>query len=81
MTTPKASGRECITHHHACDCREAEFAAVTAERDALLARAEAAEEKLEKVRDWEARVVGVLPDMRKELHAILAPGGGEKGET
>ena len=26
MTTPKASGRECITHHHACDCREARVA-------------------------------------------------------
>ena len=26
MTTPKASGRACITHHHACDCREARVA-------------------------------------------------------
>jgi hypothetical protein len=26
MTTPKASGRECITHHHACACREARVA-------------------------------------------------------
>jgi hypothetical protein len=25
--------RPCVTHHHACDCREAEFAAVVAERD------------------------------------------------
>ena len=30
--------RECITHHYACDCREAEFAAIKRERDALRAR-------------------------------------------
>jgi hypothetical protein len=28
--------RECVTHH--CDCREAEFAAIKAERDDLLRR-------------------------------------------
>lgn len=28
--------RECITHHHACDCREAEFAQVKAENERLL---------------------------------------------
>ncbi len=58
--------KECITHHRACDCREAELAAVTAERDDLLRRreatdkwassmvdrVEAAEAKLEKVREW-----------------------------
>jgi hypothetical protein len=29
---------ECITHHHACDCREAEHADAIAERDAEIAR-------------------------------------------
>jgi hypothetical protein len=36
--------RPCVTHHHACDCREAEFAAVVAERDALQARIDASVE-------------------------------------
>jgi hypothetical protein len=30
--------RECITHFHACDCREAEFAKVKAKLDVLQAR-------------------------------------------
>ena len=37
-----AAMRECITHHHACDCRESEFAAIKAERDALRKRIEEA---------------------------------------
>lgn len=27
--------KECVTHHHACDCREAEFDKLRAERDAF----------------------------------------------
>ena len=27
--------RECIMHHHACNCREAEFAAITKDADRL----------------------------------------------
>lgn len=27
--------RPCVTHHHACDCREAEFARIKAENDDL----------------------------------------------
>lgn len=34
----------CVTHHYACDCREAEFAQLKAERDALA-------EKVRKVRE------------------------------
>ena len=33
------NARNCITHHYACDCREAKFAAIEAERDALRAAA------------------------------------------
>jgi predicted transcriptional regulator len=29
--------RECVSHHHACDCREAQFAEIKAERDSLRA--------------------------------------------
>ena len=28
--------KECTTHHHACDCREAKFAAIEAENKRLL---------------------------------------------
>ena len=35
-----------VTHHHACDCREAEFAAIRAENERL-------REALEKIRDME----------------------------
>ena len=28
--------RECTTHHYACDCREAEFAAIKAEKAELV---------------------------------------------
>jgi hypothetical protein len=92
MTTPKASGRECITHHRACDCREAELAAVTAENERL-------REALNAIREWadvnldDGCSCGSgygdrhLADPSCEWHnldtadlyAILAPGGGEKG--
>ena len=29
------SAKHCTTHHHACDCREAKFKALEAERDKL----------------------------------------------
>jgi len=32
--------RECTTHHHACDCREAKFAALEAENERLRAALE-----------------------------------------
>lgn len=35
------SSRECVTHHHACDCREAKFRAIAAQN------AEAAQAVLE----------------------------------
>ena len=31
----------CVTHHYACDCREAKFAEIEAERDRLRAACEA----------------------------------------
>ena len=34
--------RECVTHHYACDCREAEFAAIKRERDELRERIDGA---------------------------------------
>ena len=33
--------RECTTHHHACDCREAKFAALEAENERLVKRLQA----------------------------------------
>jgi len=32
---PNLDARECTTHHHACDCREAKFAALEAENERL----------------------------------------------
>ena len=31
---------ECLMHHHACNCREADYAAIKKERDELRARIE-----------------------------------------
>ena len=35
------SANHCTTHHHACDCREAKFEALEAERDKLREAAQA----------------------------------------
>lgn len=40
--------RECITHHHACDCREARFAAF----EAQLAAVTKERDELKADRDW-----------------------------
>ncbi len=32
--------RDCVTHHHACDCREAKFAAIEAENGDIKERIE-----------------------------------------
>lgn len=41
----------CTTHHLACDCREAKFAAIEAERDAMKARLAEIREAFEAYRD------------------------------
>lgn len=68
----------CTTHHHACDCREAEFAARDARMQAL-ERVEAAAKRI--VESPEFDTAGpVLGNMLDELaEAIAARAEGEKG--
>ena len=54
MTSEQKTTRECVTHHHACDCREAAHAADVAE---WRQRAVDAEEMLRDMRRGWLRVI------------------------
>ena len=44
--------RRCVTHHHACDCREKKFRRIESERDALRKRVEQLEGALGNLHKW-----------------------------
>lgn len=58
----------CITHHYACNCREAEFAAIKAERDALRQRIESAPVAIMDTRD----ALGICAPTEEEFPALYA---------
>jgi len=51
--------KECITHHFACDCREAKFTALEAENTALRKRVAELEEALQGIVEDDSRYVSL----------------------
>ncbi|MGH2702824.1 MAG: hypothetical protein ACRDJ2_13765 [Actinomycetota bacterium] len=60
--------RECVTHHHACDCREAWFREIEAMNDSLEDRATRGENQLAALRETQREVA-------EELRFLLANPG------
>jgi hypothetical protein len=60
--------RTCVTHHHACDCREREFEKIREQRDELLA---ACEKMVEAFEYSGTRLVGSEYEARETMKAAI----------
>ena len=64
--------RDCITHHHACDCREQKFAEIEAENRSLRKRLQYANGKL-------SEAMMKLDELRKLLSESGSQGAAVEG--
>ncbi len=66
--------RECVTHHYACDCREARFAQIEQENASLRAELQDVEAKLAETEQNNAKLHNQLKKIYKEAMGGLMAG-------